>query len=433
MESKLVFHEHESRKLNDLRDYLLQSHSKMGIDKRQLLKNLIYLGLEYNYKTDEFISSYYVGIDWVNREDNTQIMILPKEKNLDFQTMFMTCFQSHLTNVDLEEIFYIRVGDKPIQVPQNTFELTPLLIVYFLGLVKNLVLNGLRRDYVLREENLKSTIKGKVLLSKYVKYDYALNRKDKVYCRYQEYDIDSLDNRILKKALLVVNDYLIRNNKVMVTHCAELRKIYDFCMPAFLNVSSEVSNQELQAYKVNLMYRNYKQALHVAKLIILHRDHCLEYTKKGNSEQFFPPFIINMSLLFERYIYALLARRYKSTIGYHSITTYGNELDFSKVDEHLIIDAKYIFDWGANKTGSKHENVRQLSGYARNHSIRKKLNIREADLHSLICPCLIIYPDKNGKNIQELGDRLYDEGTEVADYLRFRYMAVRLPYLNDNS
>lgn len=31
----------------------------MGIDKRQLLKNLIYLDLKYDYKTDEFISSYY--------------------------------------------------------------------------------------------------------------------------------------------------------------------------------------------------------------------------------------------------------------------------------------------------------------------------------------------------------------------------------------
>lgn len=76
-----------------------------------------------------------------------------------------------------------------------------------------------------------------------------------------------------------------------------------------------------------------------------------------------------------------------------------------------------------------HENIRQLSGYVQNYSIRKKLSFAETDLYSLICPCLIVYPDKNGKNIQELEDQLYDEEIEVSDYLKFRCVGIRLPYL----
>ena len=412
--------EHEKRKLPEYKELILRKYVQFGETNGKQLKNIAFLGLDYHFRSDEFQAGYYVGIDWIDKEKDIQLMVRPKNDSVDFQTMFMHCFTSNLPNNNLENIFYIRTDDKLVKVPANVFQLTPLLLIYFLSLVRNIVLTGLRRDYVFREENLSAKIKGKILLSKYAKCDVAQNRIDKAFCRYQEYDIDCLDNRILKKALLVVNRFLNENRGVMRNHCERLREVYDYCMPAFEKVSSEVSIQELKSRKASPLYRQYIDALRIAKMIILKQSYWLDQNE-DSSEQYFPPFIINMPLLFELYAFSMLKERYGDKIRYHEINSYGNELDFSKKDENLIIDAKYIFEW-SDKVN--HHNIRQLSGYARNKSIRGKLEI---PYEHYICPCLIIYPDENGCETDSLSDVLFDSGADIETYLKFKRLGLKLP------
>ena len=119
-----------------------------------------------------------------------------------------------------------------------------------------------------------------------------------------------------------------------------------------------------------------------------------------------PPFWINMPLLFELYVLQLLKRKYGDVIAYH-ITSRGNEIDYGKRDEKIIIDAKYIPAWS---TSVDHDNVRQLSGYARNISIRYKL-IGQIDTTTIL-PCIIIYPDiDNG--LLYLPDNPVEDGTDL--------------------
>lgn len=407
---------------NTLHDILI---SQLKSSKEtQTLKGLCLMGMEYDFRKDNFLMSYYVGADWIDEKRETSLVVRPKIVGLDFQTMLMKCFSC--VNTSLDNLFYIRTEDKPIKISSKDFQLEPLLIVYYLNIVSQIVRKGLRQDYIQREEQLNGKIKGKVLFARYAKHGYAQNRKDLVNCRYQEYSIDCLDNRILKKALLYCHDMIKRNARELGLHLQSLDNMYKDCMAAFDKATADVTLQDLERVHVNPMYKKYREALPLAKMIIRKQGYCVgrkDYTK----EQMFPPFIINMPILFEQYVHALLVDRYGNyNIGYQVGTT-GNIMDFCKYDEHLIMDTKYILKWNE---GTDHENIRQLSGYARNRRLRYKLGVKD---DTCICPCLIIYPSANGvENIKDFDDELYrsDGLLTIYEYVKFKKLPIKLPLLN---
>ena len=128
-----------------------------------------------------------------------------------------------------------------------------------------------------------------------------------------------------------------------------------------------------------------------------------------------------MSLLFELYIYSKLKSAYKDQIDHH-VSTYGNEIDFVKYDEKVIIDTKYIPKW---EEKDNHDNVRQLSGYARNIALRRKITNIDYD-ETTIIDCLIVYPHKDG--VYEFSeDILIKKEMEIGTYLKFHKMSIKLP------
>ncbi len=141
-----------------------------------------------------------------------------------------------------------------------------------------------------------------------------------------------------------------------------------------------------------------------------------------------PPFWINMPILFELYAYSALVEKYGDQIGYH-LSTYGNELDFVKYDERLILDTKYIPAWDERVN---HENVRQLSGYARNRSLRRQI-MKDSYDETTILPCMVLYP---GKDLAE--DRLpcgnmVEGAARITSYINFYKRRLGLPHTSDSS
>lgn len=193
-----------------------------------------------------------------------------------------------------------------------------------------------------------------------------------------------------------------------------------------------MSIQDLHRVHVHPMYKDHRAIMPLAKMIIRKQGYCVgeEYDEETNRKQKFPPFIINMPILFERYVYSLLVERYGDrNIGYQ-VASLGNIVDFMKLDEHMILDTKYKPQW---EDGVDHENVRQLSGYARHLRLRDKLGVKDCEF---ICPCVIIYPDAQGiQDFKDAPDMLLDEdGTmgysemsPITQYLKFSKLAIQLP------
>ncbi len=154
-----------------------------------------------------------------------------------------------------------------------------------------------------------------------------------------------------------------------------------------MDVSEDVSLNDIKHLKFNPFYKNYEKAIELAKLILQRFSYNLN-SIQDQETILTPPFWIDMSKLFELYV---LGKLKVSTFGkdiiYHP-TTYGNELDFllSRGDDSMVIDAKYKPSYSVYVN---HQDIRQVSGYARLRAIREKAKVTPDN----ILDCVIIYPD----------------------------------------
>lgn len=114
--------------------------------------------------TPDYKASYFIGADWLS--DNLPIVVTPKMENIDYMKMFLCALDFELPS-DYFSLFYgIDFEKKEIACEGLKDEVTPLLIIHFLSTVNRLLKRGLKKDYVLREENLNSKVKGHIQLSK---------------------------------------------------------------------------------------------------------------------------------------------------------------------------------------------------------------------------------------------------------------------------
>ena len=421
--------EHEAVKLEDnpagpKKAHLLARLEGQGQPVQELEKVRL-MGMSYDFCQAQLFMNYYVGADWIDQSLKWAMVVTPKLKDIDFQAMLMKCFQFPDACKDFGQVLFIRTEDDPIEIDTTLFQVEPMLLIYFINMLQVIVRKGLRRDYIMVQEPLKAKIKGKILMSRYISQGIARNRKDTVPCTYQEYSINCLDNRILKAALRLSWSVLQRNKAFLGSHATELEHMYANAMAAFQQVDDGVTLQDLHRVHIPPVYKEYRQIMPLAKMIIRHQGFSVSTDERSHVQKF-PPFIINMPILFERYVYALLLERYgKDQIDYQLATEAGI-VDFAKRDEHLIIDTKYIPRWGESVN---HENVRQLSGYARSTSIRRHLGV--ADENQLL-PCLIVYPSKTGlSNFSTCTDQLFmspiPQLEEIHGYLKFKKLSVKLP------
>lgn len=381
----------------------------------------ICLGLDWaNRARTNVKANYYVGLKWLE-EGVSAIHVRPKVSNLDYMSMFMHCFDAECKDVEanLGKIYGIDFGQKPISVESEEAMLTPLLVIHFLKLTERIVKHGIKSNFIHRQENLNGKIKGKVLLAKTIKRNFSVGRTDRTFCRYQDYCTDCTENQILKRALLFVRKYL---SSKQPSCDKDLKTISTYCLGAFSMVSDNIAQQQIKQFKINPLYKDYSDALKVAKLILRRFSYNIDLANKNNDKKL-PPFWINMSLLFELYVYSKLKASYHNQISYH-ISTYGNEIDFVKYDENLIIDTKYIPKW---QTEDNHKDVRQLSGYARNYRLRKRIMADGAN-ETTILPCLIIYPGKADAVMFDTINIL-DRAVKLDTYLKFYKLAIKLPTL----
>lgn len=397
-------------------------HQKSEISQYLDLKNNFKIGLGFdNY--GNLWSSYYIGIDWI-KENESYIAVEPKIENLDYVKMFVHCLNHPEISKFIKEVYHIDFQKAQIETHNANWDLTPFLIVHFLSLVETITKQGLKSNYIVREENLSSKIKGSNLFSQQFKKNIVSKREDRIYCRFQEYSIDCLENRLLKKALLFVQRYTTKHldkEKYRVLFQKQNR-----LLSVFENISENISHSEIKRIKINALYKEYVEAIDLAKQIL--RRFGYSYMNTQNTvEKKLPPFWIDMSKLFELYVYSLLKDAYGSKIIYQlsedgKRQTRGNygDIDFMKLDERILIDTKYKEIYTQN---GKYDidNIRQLSGYARDWGVLKKLDITS---DNEVIDCIIIYPDKAAND--NLKNRELKE-TRIKQFTKFYKCGIKLP------
>ena len=245
--------------------------------------------------------------------------------------------------------------------------------------------------------------------------------------------MNTSENRLIKRALLFAERIVGRMLDQRQRSAVMLQGRLNGCFAAFAEVDDRVELWEVRRCKRNKLYREYEEAVKLAKMILRRYDNSID--RASAEEHALPAFWIDMSLLYEHYVLGALRKAYGPKILYQTNVTTGKP-DFLYVDEEspLILDTKYKPRYGAGTFDV--DDVRQLAGYARDRKVLKKFGIQETEEQNLaIVPCVIIYPEARGADVKFDGsrspiDQVRLEVAPMGALIGFYRMGFPLPVLS---
>jgi len=398
----------------------LQEHEKLPVSKKEEKYDRLEL-VEWCKRTDflpeAYYASYKIGAEWIDEQESLIVTTKHKMEQIDFVRMFMTCFTSDLSLASFSTIYQIYIDKPSIKAPALQSVVSPLLVLHFLGVVSRI--KELKKGYVSRSENLKK-VKGRISILKNERQNIAIRRYDRVFCEYDEYSADIPENRLIKKALLF-SQRLLQSLNERSAAVAKLR--LNKSLALFSEVSDKVEIKQVKRLRAHKLFTNYNEAIRLAKLILRLFDYNI--SKVGSHEGKVVPFWLDMSLLYEHYVYGLLHEAYRERITYQFKGERGSPDFLYKSKEYkAILDTKYIPKYEDESLDT--DVVRQLSGYGRDLRILTHLEYKK-DVSPI--PCIIIYP-KEGKrkNNPFLGNNLRMLcGKSLKGLLEFYKTEVSLP------
>lgn len=387
-------------------------------DRPKLLENI-------DLKTTSATTGYFIGLQWL-ADTGKVLYVKPKldkhSKQTHFLNMLGFCLQHPEVYLYTDELFQIDFSKKQISIEQEADLITPLIIVQFLSIVRNIVKSGLRKGYYKVERNIKSSIKGKIMVGKTIKRNHLKNKTLYTYCTYEEFGVNIPDNKLLKKTL----EFVIRYTKQIGNNNINFSAALNFITPAFEKVDADVDVHHISHGNNNPFFKNYNEAIRLAKIILKRFGYNLSSIENHTSFTV-PPFWIDMSKLFELYVLGKL----KEVIEFRNIIfqakgQYGN-LDFLKTEagKELVIDAKYKLDYKHGKYNI--DDIRQISAYARDKGILSKMPSYKTSMLNPLVNCVIIYPDDNCQ-AKINAEKIFD--SSIKEFQNFYKVGIAIPTKN---
>ena len=371
----------------------------------------------YSVKT-----SYFVGVDWVT--DDIAVQVRPKLEGesdcIDYLKMLTEALKEPENTEHLDGLLTIDFNAKPIPLNEKEDMLSPFIVTQFLMALKKAVRKGLRQSYYLVSANLTSKIKGKIQVSKNISINLSRGNRVDHFCQYQEYGINSEENKLLKKALSLSSHILSSYRGGL--DISSLKIIIAQIYPYFRSVDDDCDISKVDGFKANPIYKDYYKALEYGILILKRSAYGFNRNTKHIDST--PPYWIDMSKLFELYVYRELRRIYPipGEVRYH-LHLHWRELDYLLMPHKgvpMVIDAKYKPRYHYSEPDI--DDIRQISAYARMEGVYKLLHVPDNQL----IDCLIIYANQLcEETIPSFLDELPLK--PVNGYSRFYKWGIKLP------
>ena len=441
----IILQEHQPfknpSKLGNGRDYSLEKNELQELSlpfcPTDYMGEPKFLGIDPSFR-----ASYYIGAAWLVKNE-WSVIVTPKMPNIDFVTMFLAALEVDTQKESdyFSKCYGIQFEEPDIETNEQLNQLTPLLVLHFITLLERLVKHGLKKDYVISEENLKTKVKGRILFSKHLQKNVFQRRDDRVFCQFQEYTEDIPENRLLKKTLLfaerVINSY--ESLKKQLEH-TRIKQRLSHLKARFQFVSDDIEVYQIQKLSSNKLFKEYREAVKVAKMLLRRFDYSIsEISEEQHST---PPFWIDMARLYEMWVFSKLNAAYPNQIEFQVPGHCRTAVDFIKKDERLIMDTKYKPHYEDSNRGII-DDIREISGYARDRKILERLNVDEQEVR-----CIIIYPEPISfvkeddlteednaeiandtcKEASFIGD-LISQSSEIKWFRDFYKISVKLPTL----
>ena len=367
--------------------------------------------------------SFFIGIDWLVKNE-LAIYVAPKVDSNNQQVNYLEILYSCLSIPEIakhtDQLYEVKIDKDFIEIEQKQDLLTPLLVMHYLQLLKKIVRKGLKRSYYSVNHNLKGKIKGKIKVHRNIKKNFIKNKKTNTICQYDVFGFNSIENRILKHTLKFIQRYLSQTPTLL----NYIQPLLNYCQPAFVSISDDVDLNNLESIKHNSFYKEYKEAISIAELILKRFGYNVKNAKvQPTGKTSVPPFWIDMSKLFEFYTLGLLKDRYGQKLIFQAQGTYGQP-DFLLAGEtnKFILDAKY-----KSRYQNEHyhiEDIRQLSGYSRDSKLLTKLGyISHEDQSKAVPHCIVVYIDQHAQTV--LPESLTDD--RIDGFTNFYKVGIAMP------
>lgn len=335
-------------------------------------------------------SSYYVGAAWL-KKNSRPLVVRPKIDNIDFLGIFSDALMDNVSPAYFQKAYRIKLDAPFIEDVTLNSVLTPLMVAHFLSVMRLLLASGLKRSYIIREENLKNKVRGHILPLRNLQKNILRGHAEKAICRFQEYSYDYPENRLLKRGLLAAESLLVA---LRVPNNALLQLVRK-CLLSFNGISSDITPQAVKAIRRDKLHGEYPDAINLAKRILARTDFAI--SESSSTSHRVPEFAIDMSRIFEFHVLSVLRRHFiGQRILFQEYAGIMGRADYIVPSAQLIVDAKYKPYYTQKSSDILRADIRELAGYSRSQRIR---NILKVEDNSEI-PCLIIYP--NGSYSGEL-------------------------------
>lgn len=369
-----------------------------------------------------FETSYFIGVDWIV-ENELPIYVKPKLDNgsseVDYVKMLFDVLREPENYKYLDQLCEINFDKPSIAINQKQDLLTPLLLIQYITILKRIVQKGLKKSYYPVTKNLNAKVKGKILINETIKKNHFNNKILYNYCQYNEFGINNIENKVLKKAL---EFSIAAMQNIKGIEIASLNGLVNYIQPAFINVDSNVNIAALKNSKPNKLYKDYEQALKFAKHILKRYGYNISSTTASCIST--PPFWIDMSKLFELYVFSKMKERFTrhNEVRYHKKFNYLEPDYIIKTNDgnvKMVVDSKYKPQYQDGKIST--EDIRQISGYAR---LKKIYNFLECN-EDMVIDCLVVYSNQKANRRDFKGDNFKIE--EEKEYNKFYKIGIELP------
>lgn len=308
----------------------------------------------------------YVGV--IRLADGVQIEVLPKiSKRLDSVAARRLLVKMLIELVD-SPFFEGTAAD----LEAHDMPIFELLMRCYLEQVTTIVRKGIARDYVYREDNL-VFLRGKLNLTEHIRRNSY--NSSRIYCNFDEFDIDRPINRLVKGALLIVNR--LTRDPTNQQRCRELLFWFD-------RVPGTTDGRfDFQRLKRDRLVQHYAPAMPLCRLIL---EHLNPLTQQGENQvvsMLFP-----METVFEAYVAAKLPWQFRdwrvatqakghSLIEEHlqrRMFALRPDLMLTRDNTRVIADTKWkLIDQGnrSEKYGISQPDIYQLFGYSQKYLVNQ--------------------------------------------------------------
>jgi 5-methylcytosine-specific restriction enzyme subunit McrC len=236
------------------------------------------------YGREQLKVANHVGV--IRTDSGAQIEILPKiSKRTEVESARALLIKML---IELEESPFL--AGTMADLAAHRMPLFEILMALFLQQTAAIVRQGIARDYIEHEDNL-IFIRGKLGMSEHIRRNSVLG--DRVWCRFDEYEVNRPINRLIRGALDVVAR-LTRDSQNMQL-CRELLFWFDQVPPTLS------PGEDFRRVRKDRLIRHYEPAMPLCRLIL---ERLNPLTEQGHSRAL--AVLFPMEKVFEDYVAAKL-------------------------------------------------------------------------------------------------------------------------------